>query len=76
MNINAIKEALKREPFNPFAVNTSDGKTFVVNHPELVIMTKVAMFIFPADEHGGLPDLPVSVSYLHISSLTPLPAAA
>lgn len=72
MNINVIKEALKNEPFIPFALNTSDGKTFTVNHPELAIMTKQGLVIAQPDPHGGLPEYPSTVSYMHVTSLVPL----
>jgi hypothetical protein len=40
MTPDAIRSALKAEPFEPFAIQLDDGQTFRVPHPEFVLAPK------------------------------------
>jgi hypothetical protein len=66
----------RRRPFQPFRIHLSDGVTFDVRHPELV-MPGLESFVlgFPASEQNpavyGRYNI---VSLLHVVRLEPLPA--
>jgi hypothetical protein len=49
MNSEAIRELLKREPFEPFEVRLSNGDAHVVKHPECVIVTKARLIFADLD---------------------------
>jgi hypothetical protein len=36
MNLDGIREALRRRPFVPFSISLVDGRTFDVRHPEFI----------------------------------------
>jgi len=36
MTMDAIRKALKAEPFEPFTVSLTDGRRFSVKHPEFI----------------------------------------
>ncbi len=50
---NAIRAMTLREPFEPIAIGTSDGRSFVVRHPELVVVPTVAphVIVYQPDGH-------------------------
>jgi hypothetical protein len=62
---------LKRQPFRPFRIHRSNGKSHEVRHPELVMVGKSCINIgFPSTKH----QIPVFDSYevislLHINNL-------
>jgi hypothetical protein len=36
MDLNGIREALRQQPFEPFAIRLADGRSLPVHHPEFV----------------------------------------
>jgi hypothetical protein len=36
MDIQGIREAVRREPFEPFAMRLADGRALPISHPEFV----------------------------------------
>lgn len=45
MNPDAVRELLKRQPFEPFEVRMSNGDRHEVRHPEFVIVTAGRMVV-------------------------------
>ena len=45
MTIDDIREALRAEPFKPFTIHRSDGRTHDVVHPEFVLAPERARTI-------------------------------
>lgn len=39
MDIAGIREALHKQPFEPFAIGLADGRSLPVPHPDLVALT-------------------------------------
>jgi hypothetical protein len=37
MNIDELRDALHKQPFEPFAIRLADGRSFPVPHPDYVI---------------------------------------
>jgi hypothetical protein len=72
-----INRLLRRQPFQPFRVFLSNGRTYEVRHRELAAVGRSTMFIgMPA------PDLPpltydefAIVVLLHINDVQPIPTA-
>jgi hypothetical protein len=38
MNLGGLREALRKQPFEPFTVRLADGRTELVKHPECIAM--------------------------------------
>ncbi len=69
MGAEELKELLAGEPFEPFRVITSSGKSYEVRDPQSVALMKSRIFIaLPTDRWAFVP-------FLHISSVEPIPAA-
>ena len=70
--------ALRRKPFEPFRVVTSDGTTYDIRHPDLVIVGLGSAYIGYPDPHTGLAARVDIVATRHIIRLEQLeqPAAS
>ena len=74
MRPDALNDLLKKQPFQPFRMFLSHGKSFEVRHPELAVMGKNLMFLGhpvaetpePLFERFGLIDL------IHINRIDPI----
>jgi hypothetical protein len=40
MDLQGIREALHKQPFDPFTIRLADGRSFFIPHPELVAVGK------------------------------------
>ena len=50
---NQIREAIKAQPFQPFEIRLSDGRSHTVNHPEFAMVSPDGMeLLFVADDQG------------------------
>lgn len=74
MRTNDPLDFVKRQPFEPFRVTLTDGRTFDVHHPELTMVGKsaVAIGIPASDEQGPVYDRLVTVSLLHVMQIEPI----
>ena len=71
-----LREFLRKEPFRPFRVTLTDGRTYDIRHPELVALGRSSLFIgFPArDDPEPVYDNYVVVSLLHVMQVQPVDA--
>jgi hypothetical protein len=77
MNPQEIKQKLHASPFVPFRIHTSDGKQLDIKHPEMAMLTQMALLVARPvkDPTQDIPHHYDSVSPLHIVRLEPLVAA-
>lgn len=76
MNLDKLRERLRRQPFKPFRVHLSDGKSYDVLHPEMLLITKTWLVIAVFDEgvkSDDYPDREVHVSPMHVTATEDLP---
>ena len=46
MDLNTIREAVRKQPFEPFTLHLADGRTERINHPEFVaIGTRIVVVV-------------------------------
>ena len=50
MDIAGVREALHREPFEPFLIRLADGRSLEVRHPEFVAVGKRRIVVIADDE--------------------------
>ncbi|MFH1920828.1 MAG: hypothetical protein ABIP48_13170 [Planctomycetota bacterium] len=72
-----LRQFLRHEPFRPFRVTLTDGRTYDIRHPELVAMGRSSLIIgFPApDDPEPVYDDYVVVSLLHVMQAQPVDSA-
>lgn len=67
MTIEKLREAVKAQPFKPFFVNLTDGRSFAVQHPEFIALTGTGRTIVVADSNSDGIEL---IDLLLVTSLT------
>jgi hypothetical protein len=67
MDIAGVREALRREPFEPFLMRLADGRSLEVKHPEFVALSPRRIIVIADDDVGSWfviePVLIVSLDY-------------
>jgi hypothetical protein len=71
-----LLQALRRRPFEPFRIQVSDGSTYDVRHPELVMvgLGSAAIGVQAAGQDQPLYERIETVALRHIVKLIPLAA--
>ena len=68
MQVGEIRRVLQAQPFRPFTINMSDGRSLSVRHPEMLAilmgLERTVVLAVPGEEAVQIIDL------LHVSSLT------
>jgi len=68
---------MRRKPFKPFRINTSDGKHYNVVHPEMIYLSRnqVVVAIYDKGDVPGedLPSRDIIISPLHVASVEDMP---
>ena len=52
MTIDQLRKAARAEPFRPFTISLTDGRRFLVRHPELILIPREASRTFVVAESG------------------------
>jgi hypothetical protein len=65
MDLQGIREALLRRPFEPFSIRLADRRTLHVPHPEMVAVGKRRIIVVEPDDSWSVvePLLIVSLDY-------------
>ncbi len=65
MDLQGIREALRRQPFEPFSICLADGRSLPVPHPEMVAIGKRRIIVVKPDDAWSViePLLIVSLDY-------------
>jgi hypothetical protein len=69
MTQQELQERLEKEPFEPFRINTSDGKHYDIGTPRLVVPMATRVFIAFPDDRWTL------IILRHVTSLESVQAA-
>jgi hypothetical protein len=76
MTADEVKVFLHKQPFKPFRIHLSDGRTFDIRHPDFVWVLKTRIEIGLADDPSTTtPDRAEFVSLLHVVSVEEMQAA-
>jgi hypothetical protein len=75
MTVQTFRELLKEQPFKPFRLVMSSGKTYDVRHPEMAWLTKTDILVGIGDEDDDVPADFKRCSLLHVTAIEPLNAA-
>ena len=50
MDLNGLREAIRKQPFKPFAIRLADGRSLDVKHPELVAVGQRRAIVIQEDD--------------------------
>ncbi len=76
MRPEELKELIRRQPFVPMRVYTTDGKTYDIRHPDNVIVSRSRVDIGVGDPTTGIAERVDFVSLLHVVRVEDLPATS
>jgi hypothetical protein len=62
----------RERPSVPIRVHVSDGATYEVRHPEMMLVTASLVFIALGGENGDVPESWVRCDPLHITRIDPI----
>ncbi len=69
MKAESIKEVLDATPFRPVRLVMSDGKTFDIDHPEVVVVSRDRLVIGQGVDEHGIVDHFVHCSLIHVTRI-------
>ena len=72
MRPNEIRAHLKREPFRAIRIYISDGASYDVRHPELMMVTRTEIVIGLDTGDDEIPERSVYCDPVHITRIEPL----
>jgi len=62
----------KTRPFAGLRIHISDGTTYDVRHPEMMVVTRSMVFIALPPVKGGVPERSVRRDPIHVTRIEPL----
>jgi hypothetical protein len=69
MNADAIRDFLRREPFEPFVIRMASGEAHEVHHPECAIVMNTRVLVYYPEK-----DRSVYCGLIHINAVEALQA--
>ena len=74
MRPDDLNELLHRQPFQPFRITLSNGRTYDVRHPEIAVVGRSTLFLgdHAADLPPGVFDTFHLITLLHINNVEPI----
>lgn len=67
MNVDTIREAVRRQPFVPFSLRMNDGRLFHIPHSEYIAISRREVFVIDAATEAGIFLEPVLIASLERS---------
>ena len=62
MDLAGLREALRRQPFEPFSIRLADGRSLPVAHPEFVAVAPHRLIVVAEDSSWSVVEPPLIVS--------------
>lgn len=77
MNVEDLRDWLRRQPFEPFVLYLTDGSAYEVHHRDLAFLTRRSITLgVLVDSEDNVPDRSTTVSLLHVVRVEPLSGGA
>ncbi|MGO9113116.1 MAG: hypothetical protein ACLP9L_28110 [Thermoguttaceae bacterium] len=71
MRISEIRDALRKQPFSPFAIHLADGRGFPIEHVDFLLISRSERSVVVAGIQGGYEIIdPMMVTSLSVSEAT------
>jgi hypothetical protein len=75
MDTSTIREAVLRQPFQPFHLRMNDGREFYVPHPEYIAVSKRVVMVIDPTTEAGIQLEPLLIASMHFESTPSSPAS-
>ncbi len=75
MNAEDLRDILRTRPFIPFRLYLTDGSSYDVRHPEMLIVFRRIAVLALGEPAEGVYERPVTISLVHIVRVEPVETA-
>ena len=75
MTPQEIRDQVRRQPFQPFRVHLANGSSYVVHHPETILITQTLVVIAEGAANGEIPAEKAFCDPYQITHLEPVQSA-
>lgn len=75
MRYQEVYDALKRQPFQPFRLQLTNGQSHVVKHPDFAWLIRSTVFIGVPSGEDEVPDRAIQCDMLHVVAIEPVNGA-
>ncbi len=72
MRLNELQELLRKQPFEAFCIQLTNGQSFVIRHPEFAALSRSSMYVGIPSGKDEIPDRYVQCDLLHIVTIEPV----
>ena len=72
MRPDALREALREHPFEPFRLHLMSGMAYEVRHPEMALLTRHSIHVVELTKSGQATDRVVKCDLIHVVALEPV----
>lgn len=71
MRLSELQDVLRKQPFEPFRIQLTNGESYVVRHPEFASLTRSSIVVGIPAGKDGIPDRFVQCDLLHVVAIEP-----
>ena len=75
MHPDEIFAAIRRRPFVPFRLHVSDGSSYVLRHPDSILVTRNAVILALPGDVNVIAERAVTIAPIHVTRLEELEQA-
>lgn len=72
MRFQEIQDALRKQPFEPFRIQLSNGQAHVIRHPEFAALSRNSILVGVPSGKDEVPDRFVQCDLLHVVAIEPV----
>ena len=76
MRQQEVRDALRKEPFQPFRIHLSNGHSYDVRHPEFAALTRRSVFVGLPSGKDEVADRMIECDLLHVVTIEPIDGAS
>ena len=72
MRHDELYKVLHKSPFEPFRIQLTNGKSWVIRHPDFAGLTRSSVLVFISSHDDGIPDTFNQYDLLHVVGIEPV----
>lgn len=69
MRQHEIRDAIRKQPFQPFRIHLSNGQVFDIRHPEFALLTRSSVHVVVPETDNGEFDHVIQCDLIHVVAM-------
>ena len=66
MRQQEVRDAIRQEPFEPFRIQSSNGRSYDIRHPEFAALTRTSLIVIVPSSNGNDTDRVIHCDLVHV----------